>query len=45
MTLSPGHFKRSPVLAAGYGDGIPRALSNRGEVLIRRCGAAPSWDA
>lgn len=30
---------RVAVLAAGYGDGIPRALSNRGEVLIRgsRC--------
>lgn len=30
---------RVAILAAGYGDGIPRALSNRGEVLIRghRC--------
>jgi len=30
---------RVAVLAAGYGDGIPRALSNRGQVLIRglRC--------
>ncbi len=30
---------RIAVLAAGYGDGIPRALSNRGQVLVRgrRC--------
>ncbi len=30
---------RIAVLTAGYGDGLPRALSNRGEVLIRgqRC--------
>lgn len=30
---------RVAILAAGYGDGIPRALSNRGQVLVRgrRC--------
>ncbi len=34
-----GRDSRVAILAAGYGDGIPRALSNRGEVLIRghRC--------
>jgi len=33
------HDTRVAILCAGYGDGIPRALSNRGQVLIggRRC--------
>jgi alanine racemase len=34
-TFVPGKPSRIAVLAAGYGDGIHRALSNRGSVLIR----------
>lgn len=38
-TYTLEHDTRVAVLCAGYGDGIPRTLSNRGQVLIRgqRC--------